>query len=238
MDVKVTNEIEKERTRNAVTLLVVLVVGLLIIVGLVIMLKIKLDQNEKNLFNYTDLNNNGHIQNTQNNNEKNKVDFEELTKELYNKENIALLPELTDQERISYEKEWKESLTEMIKENEKLIKKKYPEVSDSEARTYAIQFTEYIKEDMFRILKNNRDIKEKAENAVDNSELADARAHLALKYAQLLSEYYIKYPGQEYKANESDLKALQQYVLEKTDGKYTVKINQDNKGYDIEKITN
>ena len=45
-------------------------------------------------------------------------------------------------------------------------------------------------------------------------------------------------PGQSYKVNEDDLKILQQYVMEKSDGKYTVKIKQDNSGYDVVKVAN
>ncbi len=170
--------------------------------------------------------------------QKVEVDFDELAKELYNKEAVKDLPKLTAEERVSYQKEWDESVNEMIKENEKHIKKKYPTLSDSEVRKYATQFTEYIKEDMFRILKHNREIIEDAKDAVETADKADAMAELSLRYAEVLSNHYQTNPGQSYKVNEQDLKTLQQHVLEESDGKYTVKIKEDNSGYDVVKVAN
>lgn len=237
---QVTYEVKKERekTKNAVALLVILGIGLLVVIGLVLMLQAKLEKNYAALSNNTNMNKNESTQNLQDNKENVKVDFNELVKELYNKEYIYLLPELTDEERTDYERDWNEDLGKMIGENEKLIKKKYPELSDNDIRKYAIQFTEYIKEDMFRITKANRELKDNAENAVDDSNFANARAALTLKYAEVMSAHYAKDAAQEYKVNESDLKILQQYVLEKSDGKYTVKIAEDNKGYEVEKAAN
>ena len=235
-----TNEVEKERTRNAVTLIVVIVIGLLIIVGLAIMLKAKLDRNEMALSNNVILNNNQNIQNVQGDKElqKVKVDFEELAKELYNKDHIHLLPELTTQERVSYEKEWNESLDEFIGECAKIIKKKYPTLTDEEVKKYAPQFAGYVKEDMFRVAKNNREIIKDAQDAVNAAELANAKSTMSLKYMEVMTDFHENHPGQSYKSNKQDLKLLQQHVLEKSDGKYTVKIKEDNSGYDVEKVAN
>ena len=192
------------------------------------------------LSNKVNLNNNENVQNGQDDNElqKVKVNFDELVKELYNKEDIKDLPKVTTEERVKYEKEWNESLPEMIIENEKIIKKKYPTLSEKELTTYAIQFTEYTKEDMLRIVKFNSELQDKIENTVSDSELAMARSILALKYAEVLGDFYERNPQQKYKVNEKDLKMLQQYVLENSNQKYTVKIRPDNSGYDLVKVVN
>lgn len=259
---------EKSKLGNAVVLFILLVISLLIVVGLVIAVQLRFKANEMAMSNDINLNNNENIQNIQNNTEENtnkeeindkneeienkteieeiqdekqekvKVDFDELVNELYNKSKVNELPRLTAEERVSYEKEWNASLDEMIKENEKLIKKKYPSLSDNELRTYAIQFTEYIKEDMFRITKSNKEIKDKAESAVSNAELAEARANLSIKISEVMVSFYNSNPGQSYKANESDLKILQQHVLQKSGGKYTVRIREDKTSYEVVVNTN
>ena len=171
-----------------------------------------------------------------------KGDFDEIADKLFEaygiKEEVDKLPQVTAEERPKYEKEWNNMVAEKYDEFVQIIKKKYPTLSDKQAKEYTTKFFQYIKEYGLRIAKQSEQVIEDAKDAIDTADRANALADLAIKYTEILTNHMQTNPGQSYKVNEDDLKILQQYVMEKSDGKYTVKIKQDNSGYDVVKVAN
>ncbi len=171
-----------------------------------------------------------------------KVDFDYIANKLFEaygiKEEVEKLPQVTAEERPKYEKEWNNMVAEKYDEFVQIIKKKYPTLSDKLAKEYTTKFFQYIKEYGLRIAKQSEQVIEDAQDAIEKADKANALSKLTLKYTEILTAYMQTNPGQSYKVNESDLKTLQQHVLEESDGKYTVKIKEDNSGYDVVKVTN
>lgn len=171
-----------------------------------------------------------------------KVDFDYIADKLFEaygiKEEVDKLPQVTDEERPKYEKEWNNMVAEKYDEFVQIIKKKYPTLSDKQAKEYTTKFFQYIKEYGLRIAKQSEQVIEDAQDAIEKADKANALSKLTLKYTEILTNHMQTNPGQSYKPNEQDLKTLQQHVLEESDGKYTVKIKQDNSGYDVVKVAN
>ena len=71
------------------------------------------------------------------------------------------------------------------------------------------------------------EIMDRIENAVTETTFSDANSYLSIKYAEILSEHYNNNPGKEYKVNSDDLKILQQHIIKRSEGKYTVRINKN-----------
>lgn len=171
-----------------------------------------------------------------------KVDFDYIANKLFEaygiKEEVDKLPQVTNEERPKYEKEWNNMVAEKYDEFVQIIKKKYPTLSDKQAKEYTTKFFQYIKEYGLRIAKQSEQVIEDAQDAIEKADKANALSKLTLKYTEILTAYMQTNPGQSYKVNEQDLKTLQQHVLEESDGKYTVKIKEDNNGYDVVKVAN
>lgn len=171
-----------------------------------------------------------------------KVDFDYIANKLFEaygiKEEVDKLPQVTAEERPKYEKIWNDMVAEKNDELVQIIKEKYPTLSDKQAKEYATKVFEYAKEYGLRIAKQSEQVIEDAKDAIESADRANAMAELSLKYAEILRNHYQTDPTQSYKVNESDLKTLQQHVLEESDGKYTVKIKEDNSGYDVVKVAN
>ena len=170
-----------------------------------------------------------------------KVDFAEIADQLFEalgvKEELDKLPELTDEERPQYEKEWNQLITEQNDNVVKIIKDKYPSLSDKQAQDYTTQAFEYAKEYGLRIAKHSQEIIDDAKDAVEAADKANAMSELTLKYMEILTQH-MQTNSTAYEPKEKDLKILQQHVMEKSDEKYTVKIKQDKTGYEVIENTN
>lgn len=174
--------------------------------------------------------------------EKIEIDFDEIADKLFEaygiKEEVDKLPQVTAEERPKYEKVWNDMVAEKNDELVQIIKKKYPTLSDKQAGEYATKVFQYIKEYGLRIAKHSEQVIDDAKDAIETADKADALADFTIKYTEILTNHMQTDPTQSYKVNETDLKILQQYVMEKTDGKYTVIIKEDESGYDVEKVAN
>ncbi len=227
---KVKYEVEKVKAKNAIVVLSVLVIALMVVVGL-LMQQLKI--------NKTEIGEQGNIDTNKEEQEKITVDFDEVADKLFEaygiKEEVDKLPQITAEERPIYEKIWKEMVAEEKDEAVKIIKEKYPKLSDKQVEEYATKFFEHIKEYGLRIAKHNQQIIDKAKEAAELADRSNALAELMLKHMQIVNT---KGYSSSYVPNEEDLKILQQHVVEQSEGKYTVKIKQDNSGYDVEKVDN
>ena len=176
-------------------------------------------------------------------NKQDKLDFDEVADKIFEelgvKGEIDKLPLITEEERPKYEKMWDDMLEEKNNEFVQVIKTKYPSLSDDQAQEYITKVfgLEYVKEAGLRIAKHSEQIIGDARDAIEKADRANALSDMTTKYVEILINHG-QISSREYKVNEADLKILQQYVMEKSDGKYTVIIKEDKTGYDVEKTSN